>query len=121
MHHGYLHAVTEGVHYFVVHLSPFKWEVRSREAKIILKQVVGLLEAGNEVVVLGDFNAFTPDDRQWLQANKDLIPKMKESDQEHGHVENLKEGAIDYSVMELFLDSGLRDTSKRFLPKSFGP
>ena len=118
MHHGYLHAKTNGVHYFVVHLSPFKWEVRSRESNIILKQVAGLLDAGNKVIVLGDFNAFTPDDRQWLLANKDLIPRMKESDQKHGHVENLKEGEIDYSVMKIFLDSGLSDTTERFISKS---
>ena len=118
MHHGYLHAKTHDVHYFVVHLSPFKWEMRSREANIILKQVAGLLDAGNKVIVLGDFNAFTPDDRQWLLANKDLIPRMKESDQKHGHVENLKEGEIDYSVMKTFLDSGLRDTTERFISKS---
>lgn len=117
MHHGYLHAITNGVHYFVVHLSPFKWEVRSGEAKVIVEQVSPLLKAGKKVIVLGDFNALTPDDRQWLQADKELVPKMEESDQKHDHVENLNQGEIDFSVMEAFLNSGLTDTGNSFIPK----
>lgn len=118
MHHGFLHAQTNGVHYFVVHLSPFKWQVRRREADVILERVVPLLKAGEQVIVLGDFNAFSPEDVQSIQANQDLVPRMRKSDQEHSHVENLSQGEIDFSVMEQFLNSGLADTGKGDTPNN---
>lgn len=116
MHHGYLHAKSHGVHYFLVHLSPFKWEVRKREAAIITAKVKVLLKQKERVIVLGDFNAVSAADKDWLDADKELIPKMKESDTRHGHVQNLRDGKLDFSVMASFFDSGLVDTAKSHVP-----
>lgn len=118
MHHGYLHAKTNGVHYFVVHLSPFKWEVRKREAGILLTKIKPLIENKERVIVLGDFNAHAANDSTWLKGDEKLIRDLKKSDEQHEHVENLRDGRINYSVMELFLTSGLSDTTETHLPKT---
>jgi exodeoxyribonuclease-3 len=116
MHHGYLHAKNRGVHYFLVHLSPFKWEMRQREAAIITAKVKVLLEKREKVIVLGDFNAVSAADKKWLAADKELVSKMQKGDAKHGHVQNLREGKLDYSVMESFFKSGLVDTAKNHVP-----
>ncbi|MEM7475993.1 MAG: endonuclease/exonuclease/phosphatase family protein [Planctomycetota bacterium] len=121
MHHGYLHAKTEGVHYFVVHLSPFKWEVRRREAKILMGKIAPLLKQNENVVVLGDFNAVSEEDQSWLEAKRNvkILAAKKESDAKHGHVQNLKDGKFDYEVMNIFFRGGLKDSATGHLPQSF--
>ncbi len=121
MHHGFLHAKTNRIHYFLVHLSPFKWEVRQREADILMKWIQPLLEKGEKVMVLGDFNAVSPEDRKWLEAkeNARLLKSRMESDAKHGHVQNLKDGKFDYGVMESFFKGGLVDSGKGHLPETF--
>lgn len=115
LHHGCLHARVDGIHVFVVHLSPFRWEVRSREAELLLAEIEPLLARGERVLVLGDFNALAPADLSLLEAQPELLPKARASDAEHAHVENLRDGAFDLSVMQRFLDAGLRDAALPFL------
>lgn len=118
MHHGYLHVQTNGIDYFVVHLSPFKWKVRSQEADIILGNVKKVL-GKQPVIVLGDFNAFSADDKLFLNANKNMIPNLKKNDLKYNYIENLKNGQLDYHVIQKFFDAGLIDTSLKFLkPKA---
>ncbi|NWK55969.1 endonuclease/exonuclease/phosphatase family protein [Verrucomicrobiaceae bacterium N1E253] len=119
MHHGFLHAKTHGVHYFVVHLSPFKWEVRQREANILTKKITPLLKQGERIIVLGDFNAYSPEDQPWLEPadNTQTLEKKKQDDAQHAHMQNLKDGAFDYAVLNTFLSSGLTDTAKGHLPE----
>ena len=115
LHHGCLHAQVDGIHVFVVHLSPFKWEVRRNEAALLLEHITPLLDAGAEVLVLGDFNALSPDDRALLEAEPRVLEKALASDAKHDHVTNLRDGALDFSVMQAFLDAGLQDTALPFL------
>ena len=51
-HHGYLHCKTYGINFFVVHF----WRSKPNESKLILDKIKPLLERGERVVVLGDFN-----------------------------------------------------------------
>ena len=118
MHHGFLHIKTNGIHLIVVHLSPFKWAVRKREAAMILKEVEPLLKKMQKVIVLGDFNAVSQSDKPWLEMDDSITGGMKKSDEKHSHVENLKGGKIDYSVMKLFFDAGLLDSSEPFLQQN---
>lgn len=120
MHHGFLHVMTNGIHYFVVHLSPFIWKVRQREAAIVMAKVSPLLEKEERVVVLGDFNAHSPDDRRWLEGDEELLESKRVSDSKHAHVENLRDGKIDFSVMQSFLEGGLADTATGHLPETPG-
>jgi len=118
MHHGYLHARVAGVHYFVVHLSPFLWERRLEEAEILLGQIQPLLDAGVDVIVLGDFNAMSAVDRAEMDAQPEQLQKSRDSDAQHGHVQNLRDGEFDYSVMARFFDAGLVDLNLPFLEAS---
>jgi len=118
LHHGCLHARVDGIHVFVVHLSPFRWEVRRSEAELLLEHILPLLESGAEVLVLGDFNALSPDDRALLEAQPEVLEKALASDAKHEHVTNLRDGALDFSVMQAFFDAGLRDVALPFLEAS---
>lgn len=64
MHHGLLHARTNGIDLFVVHLCPHEQDVRLREMKHIAPRVHSAIEDGRQVVVLGDFNACTTLDNE---------------------------------------------------------
>ena len=116
MHHGFLHARSGGIEIFVLHLSPFKWEVRQREAKILIGKITPLLKAGKEVMVLGDFNALSPADSDILDKDKEALKSTLEGDAKHGHVQNLKDGKFEYGVMKIFFNTGLTDTAKGKLP-----
>ena len=109
MHHGLLHAQTMGIDCFVVHLSPFKARHRQREAHMIVQRVQTAMNEGHPVIVMGDFNALSPQDRAAYDGNTELLDRMRNSDATHGHIENLIDGKIDYSVMQVFLDAGLVD------------
>ncbi|MGI9455719.1 MAG: endonuclease/exonuclease/phosphatase family protein [Aeoliella sp.] len=113
MHHGMLHCRTAGIDCFVVHLSPFKFRHRQREAQLIAERVKRALDANRPVIVLGDFNALSPADRSNYDDNQALLQRMQESDAKHDHVENLDQGKIDYSVMKTLLDVGLVDLYDR--------
>jgi exodeoxyribonuclease-3 len=118
MHHGFLHLRSGGVEIFVVHLSPFKWEVRQREANILTSKIKPLVEAGEKVMILGDFNALSPADASILDKDKEGLEKALASDAKHGHVRNLKDGKFEFGVMQSFFDAGLIDTAKGKLPRT---
>lgn len=68
-HHGYLHAETAGIHFFVVHFWPGKYQ----EANVILHQANALLkDDGERVIVLGDFNGSSRRDEDFLIKNATL-------------------------------------------------
>lgn len=119
-HHGCLHARVAGIEVFVVHLSPFKWSVREREAEAILSRVRPLIAEGRDVLVLGDFNSMSGFDRQAMEAQPDQLQRSRDSDAKHGHVENLRDGEFDYAVMQSFFDGGLVDLHERFLEGAQG-
>lgn len=67
-HHGYLHCKTHGIHFFVVHFWPGKYQ----EADWILDKAVPLIERGEKVIILGDFNGNSRKDEDFLIANATL-------------------------------------------------
>ena len=68
LHHGYLHGKTHGIHFFVVHFWPGKYW----EADWILDKAVPLIERGEKVIILGDFNGNSRKDEDFLIANATL-------------------------------------------------
>ena len=113
MHHGYLHAKTAGINVFVVHLSPFKHTVRSSEVDILLAKIKPLMKANEKVMVLGDFNAFHPDDKKLIDPQEKLKTDMANTDKKYGYVENLKDGEFGYSALQKFVDAKILDTGKK--------
>ena len=109
MHHGMLHCRSDGVDYFVVHLSPFRFRHRQREVQQILQRVKQSLAEGRQAIVLGDFNAYSPADRANYDGNQSLLRRLRSSDERHDHVANLDRNQIDYSVIQSLLDAGLTD------------
>ena len=67
-HHGYLHCKTHGIHFFVVHFWPGKYW----EADWILDKTAPLIERGEKVIILGDFNGNSRKDEDFLIANATL-------------------------------------------------
>ena len=67
-HHGYLHCKTHGIHFFVVHFWPGKYW----EADWILDKTAPLMERGEKVIILGDFNGNSRKDEDFLIANATL-------------------------------------------------
>ena len=116
MHHGYLHVKTSGIHFFIVHLSPFKYKMRRKEAKILVSRVKPLIKKKQPVVVLGDFNAVRFSDKSLLVQQPKLVSKMKKTDDKYSYVQNLRNGKIDFTAMKVFCRAGLFDVVKDKLP-----
>lgn len=114
MGHGYLHVKTKGINFIVVHLHPGQWRIRHRETEIILNQAKPHIDAGEQVIILGDFNAHSPEDKKLLDKTK-VRDDMAASDKRHGHIENLREDKIDYEVLKRFFESGLIDSAQKHL------
>lgn len=98
--HGMLHCETQGIDFFVVHLSPADCDFRFKEASTITSQVKNCLNP--DYIILGDFNAHSPFDIEALQHNQSLLKKysVKKPDSKYS---NLRLGGFDYSVMASFL------------------
>lgn len=114
MHHGALHCQTKGIEIFVVHLSPFKWEVRNAEVDTLLKRISKEITLGKKVLVCGDFNALSPIDTDWYTPNTELLQKKRESDEQHKHVKNLQQGAFSFTAMSKFYGAGLFDVCAKY-------
>lgn len=115
MHHGALHCSSNGIEIFVIHLSPFKWAKRTEEAEILSTRIEREIQDGKNVIVCGDFNAFSPVDSDWYQARKRLLERSKEGDKKNDKVENLREETFDYSVLSKFYSLGLSDAGTGFI------
>lgn len=69
-HHGYLHCKTHGIHFFVVHF----WPGKDHEADAIIKRIEPLLQNGESVIVLGDFNTHSRNDTSFLAERENVKP-----------------------------------------------
>ena len=82
-HHGFLHAKTGGIHYFVVHFWPGKFH----EMDEIKKRIKPITDNGEYVIVLGDFNGCSRKD-------KDFLANVKFREIEYNYTDKLE--AIDF-------------------------
>ena len=111
-HHGLLRVRISGIYYYVIHLHPSNWETRLRETKLILKDIASLPK-DSQVILAGDFNTFSSDDTKYYQHRK-LEPFFSKRDEKYGE-KNLRDGKLDFSVINHFKKAGLIDleNSKR--------
>ena len=84
-HHGYLHARTCGVDFFVVHF----WPGKDHEAESVAAKIRPLIESNRQVVLLGDFNNHSRRDQTFLESRDAVTPR--------------------YAVVDLFESIGLVD------------
>lgn len=114
--HGMLHASTHGIDFLVVHLSPHDAEIRLREANAITKYMEDNLIDQSRYIVLGDFNALSPFDAHFHEAQLHLLEATQRGDDSRGSHRNLIDGRFDYSVMSRFLQFPLFDVTQWFSP-----
>lgn len=105
-HHGLLRARIKGIYYYVIHLHPSNWEIRQREADLILADIAKLPQ-GSRVILAGDFNTFAATDKKHYKDSR-LEPFFAARDLKYKE-KNLKDGKLDYSVIDKFTSAGLID------------
>jgi len=105
MHHGFLKATINGINFFVVHLSPHKYWKRQEEIDLILATAA---LSGNKNIILGDFNAQSPQDSVFYLNGK-MAEVHKYLNSKYPVYDNLVEGRLDYNVVRSVLSKGFID------------
>lgn len=105
-HHGLLRVQIRGIYVYVIHLHPSNWETRGQETTLLLKNIATLPQ-DSSVILAGDFNTFSSDDMPFYK-DSTLEPFFQKRDEKYRE-KNLKDGALDYSVMDRFRKAGLID------------
>lgn len=102
MWHGLLHCKTYDIDFFVVHLSPSDYAFRKKEADIIADKIKN--SRTDKFIVLGDFNAHSPSDADYMSQKKSLLSKYLKANQRlDNKYSNTVNGQFDFSVMSKFL------------------
>ncbi len=110
-HHGLLSCKTHGIHVYAIHLHPGNWEIRMREVELLLKEAAKL-PPNAKVVLVGDFNTFSPHDKAAYDQVDDMIPFFKRLDiRTKG--KNLRNGQLDYRHLKSLEDAGFVDLIHR--------
>lgn len=115
LHHGYVLAKIDGIYYMSIHLSPFKYKVRIGETALYMERLKPLLDAGEKVVMMGDFNNLSPYDAPEYDKNEKLLEASRASDAKNAHIENLNNGQFDYRATQQLLDGGLEDVCYTYM------
>jgi tetratricopeptide (TPR) repeat protein len=116
MHHGLLRGKIRGIYFYVIHFHPSNFQRRIEEAGLLLDDVARLPEPNPRVVLIGDFNGFSPADRFHYQADPELEPFFAMLDQRDRGAQNLNAGRLDYGGIERILQAGFVDLVDRFRP-----
>jgi len=108
-HHGLLRCQTAGITVYVIHFHPSDWQARIREARLLLADVASLPPAEQaKVVLIGDFNGFSPSEKTHLERGGELVRFFEMLDERDGS-QNLNQGELDYGGIQAFHDAGYRD------------
>ncbi|WP_278935132.1 endonuclease/exonuclease/phosphatase family protein, partial [Parabacteroides johnsonii] len=112
--HGMLHVKTHGLDMIVTHLSPHDWKFRLKEAQMLTSYIQD--NQLDNCMVMGDFNAYSPFDADWVETHAQLIENMQKWDAEQEAYRNMRDGRFDYSVLSKFLSIGLTDICRLYVP-----
>lgn len=110
MHHGFIQAQVEEFNIIVTHFSPHKYKKRSEEADLILSTIKSSNPKG-KWILMGDLNTYSPLDSINYQDGL-LVERIKNLEQKYKSHENLKNGKIDYSVIQKIHNAGFFDALK---------
>lgn len=114
MHHGGLYAEINGIHFFVVHFSPFSSAKRLKEADAVISFLKGKDILNEQTIVLGDFNAFSPHDSLFY-VRAGLRDRMYLKQKNNEKLRNLNDSnEIDYHVIDSFLKRDFFDSFTLF-------
>ena len=112
--HGMLHVKTHGLNMIVTNLSPHDWKFRLKEAQMLTSYIQD--NQLDNCMVMGDFNAYSPFDADWVETHAQLIENMQKWDAEQEAYRNMRDGRFDYSVLSKFLSIGLTDICRLYVP-----
>ena len=112
--HGMLHVKTHGLDMIVTHLSPHDWKFRLKEAQMLTSYIQD--NQLDNCMVMGDFNAYSPFDADWVETHAQLIENLQKWDAEQETYRNMRDGRFDYSVLSKFLSIGLTDICRLYVP-----
>jgi exodeoxyribonuclease III len=111
MHHGLIYCNIEGIDIVAVHLWPRFDEKILDEVNIVKQRVIESFNNKMPVIVLGDFNAFSPEDDPYItQETIDLYNHWNWK---------LENGRPSYRVIQTLLDLGLKDLYAKFRNKKY--
>lgn len=113
-HHGMLRGKVRGVHIYVIHFHPSDWQHRVREAGLLAQDIAALTDDDPKIILAGDFNGFSPEDREYYKQEPALVPFFEMLDQRSERANNLNRGRIDYGGIQAILDQGFVDLQVRF-------
>ncbi len=101
MHHGYIQATVNGITFFVVHLSPHKYQKRQEEINIILTAAARAPDK-RKTIILGDFNSQSPQDSVFYIDGK-MVEVQKILKAKYPEYDNLRNGVLDYDAVRTVL------------------
>lgn len=107
MHHGFIQAEVAGLNVVVLHFSPHKYWKRREEIDLVLATMRSAPQR-ERWVVMGDFNAESPLDRE-MYADGRLIIDRRRAEERYATHENLVDGGLDFEVISRALAAGLDD------------
>jgi endonuclease/exonuclease/phosphatase family metal-dependent hydrolase len=103
-HHGLLHAVINGIHFFITHLTPFSAKSREAETEAIIEKTKEFMD--KPIVIMGDLNTLSPLDESTYAKEKTVnILRSNESLKK----KFLSDEFINYQPMQILLDGGFID------------
>lgn len=105
-HRAILQVQTGGYDVFVVHKSPYNRAERLADMDRIGPVITALVADGASVIVMGDFNAYSEADADFLSSQTQLLQALPAS--------HLKNGGFDFDVMNGYSDLGLVDATTLF-------
>lgn len=106
MHHGLIYCNIEGIDIIGTHLWPSFDGCILDEVRIVGKRISTSLEEKTPLIVLGDFNAFSPEDDPYI--DEQTITMYKKWNWK------LENGRPNYRVIKYLLDMGLKDVCTQF-------
>lgn len=111
MHHGFIAAEIAGINFVVTHLSPHKYWKRREEVDLLLATVANI-RSGPDWVLMGDFNAESPQDRAMYEDGKLVIDRAA-AEAKYSYHENLVNGELDFETIQRLLSAGFIDVVRR--------
>lgn len=109
MHHGLIYCSIDGIDIIATHLWPRFDEKILDEVSLVKNRVSESYQQGRQVILLGDFNAFSPEDDLFI--DQETIRNYQYWNWK------LNNGRPDYRVIKALLDMGLKDLHVMFRPK----
>lgn len=112
-HHGLLRCRIAGIWFYVIHFHPSNYARRIEEAGLLQQNAESLPEQDPRILLIGDFNGFSPADRRHYDQDSRLVPFFQQLDMKNKEARNLNDGHLDYGGLEAILAQGYVDLLDR--------